>query len=105
MDSRLCSLGTTGHTGFTGTGLWIDFDKGKAWTLLTSRIHPTRHFNSGIVALRQPVGGLVNEPRAHDPEPKDRASEKWKPAFASLTSGLEKIMLKQENRSWNQSGP
>ncbi|AVA25443.1 serine hydrolase [Rhizobium sp. NXC24] len=57
----LCSPGTIGHTGFTGTGLWIDFDKGRAWTLLTNRIHPTRHFDSGIVALRQTVGDLVNK--------------------------------------------
>ncbi|MFS8053142.1 serine hydrolase [Rhizobium sp. BR 317] len=56
----LCSPDTIGHTGFTGTGLWIDFDKGRAWTLLTNRIHPTRHFDSGIVALRQSVGDLVN---------------------------------------------
>lgn len=56
----LCSPGTIGHTGFTGTGLWVDFDRGKAWTLLTNRIHPTRHFNSGIVELRQAVGDLVN---------------------------------------------
>ncbi|TPK91780.1 serine hydrolase domain-containing protein [Mesorhizobium sp. B2-4-17] len=56
----LCSPGTIGHTGFTGTGLWIDFDKGKAWTLLTNRIHPTRHFDSGIVQLRQAVGDLIN---------------------------------------------
>ncbi|MBZ9853137.1 beta-lactamase family protein [Mesorhizobium sp. CA13] len=56
----LCSPGTIGHTGFTGTGLWIDFDRGKAWTLLTNRIHPTRHFDSGIVALRQAVGDLIN---------------------------------------------
>ncbi|TPK33164.1 serine hydrolase [Mesorhizobium sp. B2-5-3] len=56
----LCSPQTIGHTGFTGTGLWIDFDKGKAWTLLTNRIHPTRHFDSGIVALRQAVGDLIN---------------------------------------------
>ncbi|MCA0029974.1 serine hydrolase domain-containing protein [Mesorhizobium sp. B263B2A] len=55
-----CSPGTIGHTGFTGTGLWIDFDEGKAWTLLTNRIHPTRHFDSGIVALRQAVGDLIN---------------------------------------------
>lgn len=56
----LCSPETIGHTGFTGTGLWIDFDKGRAWTLLTNRIHPTRHFDSGILALRQDVGDLVN---------------------------------------------
>ena len=51
---------TIGHTGFTGTGLWIDFARGHAWTLLTNRIHPTRHFDSGIVALRRVVGDLIN---------------------------------------------
>jgi CubicO group peptidase (beta-lactamase class C family) len=56
----LCSPETIGHTGFTGTGLWIDFDRGKAWTLLTNRIHPTRHFDSGIVQLRQAVGDILN---------------------------------------------
>lgn len=57
---HLCSPGTIGHTGFTGTGLWIDFDRGRAWTLLTNRIHPTRHTDSGIAALRQAVGDQVN---------------------------------------------
>lgn len=51
---------TIGHTGFTGTGLWIDFARGRAWTLLTNRIHPTRHFDSGIVELRRAVGDLIN---------------------------------------------
>lgn len=52
--------GTIGHTGFTGTGLWVDFDAGRAWTLLTNRIHPTRHFDSGIIELRRAVGDAVN---------------------------------------------
>ncbi|MFS8046414.1 serine hydrolase domain-containing protein [Rhizobium sp. BR 314] len=56
----LCSPGTIGHTGFTGTALWIDFDKGRAWTLLTNRIHPTRHFDSGILPLRQAVSDRAN---------------------------------------------
>jgi CubicO group peptidase (beta-lactamase class C family) len=55
-----CTPDTIGHTGFTGTGLWIDFALGRAWTLLTNRVHPTRHFDSGIVALRRAVGDLVN---------------------------------------------
>lgn len=55
-----CGLETIGHTGFTGTGLWIDFARGRAWTLLTNRVHPTRHFDSGIVALRRATGDLVN---------------------------------------------
>ena len=55
-----CGADTIGHTGFTGTGLWIDFAAGRAWTLLTNRIHPTRHVDSGIGALRQAVGDAVN---------------------------------------------
>ena len=51
-----CSAGTIGHTGFTGTGLWVDFDRGIAWTLLTNRIHPTRHADSGIFDLRPATG-------------------------------------------------
>ncbi len=56
----LASPETIGHTGFTGTGLWIDFAAGRAWTLLTNRIHPTRHFDSGIFALRRDVGDAIN---------------------------------------------
>jgi CubicO group peptidase (beta-lactamase class C family) len=55
-----CSPETIGHTGFTGTGLWIDFARGRAWTLLTNRVHPSRHFDSGILGLRRAVGDLVN---------------------------------------------
>ena len=55
-----CSAGTIGHTGFTGVGLWVDFDRGRAWTLLTNRVHPTRHFDSGIFPLRRTVGDLIN---------------------------------------------
>ncbi len=55
----LCSPETIGHTGFTGTGLWIDFDRGLAWTLLTNRVHPTRHRESGIAELRRATGDAV----------------------------------------------
>lgn len=58
---EFCSSDTIGHTGFTGTGLWIDFAPGHAWTLLTNRIHPTRHFDSGIIPLRRAVGDLINK--------------------------------------------
>ena len=54
-----CPAGTIGHTGFTGTGLWIDREAGRAWTLLTNRVHPTRHRETGIVALRRAVGNAV----------------------------------------------
>jgi CubicO group peptidase (beta-lactamase class C family) len=54
-----CSEETIGHTGFTGTGLWIDFRRGIAWALLTNRVHPTRHRPTGIVELRHAVGDLI----------------------------------------------
>jgi CubicO group peptidase (beta-lactamase class C family) len=57
-----CSAGTIGHTGFTGTGLWIDFKRGLAWTLLTNRVHPSRHSDSGIFALRPAVGEALFKP-------------------------------------------
>ncbi|ONF96214.1 serine hydrolase domain-containing protein [Sphingomonas jeddahensis] len=56
---QACSPGTIGHTGFTGTGLWVDFERGLAWTLLTNRVHPTRHFDSGIFTLRPETGDAV----------------------------------------------
>ena len=55
----LCSDATIGHTGFTGTGLWIDFARGIAWSLVTNRVHPTRHKDTGIQALRCRVGDLI----------------------------------------------
>jgi CubicO group peptidase (beta-lactamase class C family) len=54
-----CSEETIGHTGFTGTGVWIDCARGLAWTLLTNRVHPTRHRDTGIEALRRKVGDLI----------------------------------------------
>jgi len=54
-----CSPDTIGHTGFTGTGLWLDFERGLAWSLLTNRVHPSRHKDSGILALRRATGERV----------------------------------------------
>jgi CubicO group peptidase (beta-lactamase class C family) len=55
-----CNGSVIGHTGFTGVGLWLDFDRGLAWSLLTNRVHPSRHFDSGIFALRRTVGDIIN---------------------------------------------
>lgn len=56
---QCCSEKTIGHTGFTGTGLWIDIGAQRAWTLLTNRIHPSRHSPSGIDELRRRVADAV----------------------------------------------
>ena len=54
-----CSPTTIGHTGFTGTGLWIDFAGGRAWTLLTNRVHPARWSDSGVIELRRLVSDAL----------------------------------------------
>jgi len=36
------SIGSYGHTGFTGTSLWIDIETGLYVVLLSNRVHPTR---------------------------------------------------------------
>jgi CubicO group peptidase (beta-lactamase class C family) len=56
-----CSNKTIGHTGFTGTGLWIDFKNNYAWTLLTNRVHPSRHKDSKITSLRIKIGDKINQ--------------------------------------------
>jgi CubicO group peptidase (beta-lactamase class C family) len=47
-----------GHTGFTGTSLWIDPEKDVYVTLLTNRVHPTRA-NEAIKHVRPAVHDAV----------------------------------------------
>ncbi|MEA2231593.1 MAG: hypothetical protein QOD83_1409 [Solirubrobacteraceae bacterium] len=56
LSSKRC----IGHTGFTGTGLWVDFDLGIAWSLLTNRVHPSRHAPSVTLQLRPLVADRLN---------------------------------------------
>ncbi len=53
---RVMSPSAFGHTGFTGTSLWIDPQSGAFYVLLTNAIHPTRD-NTAHFELR---------PRFHD---------------------------------------
>ncbi|SEO45369.1 serine hydrolase domain-containing protein [Amycolatopsis saalfeldensis] len=41
-----------GHTGFTGTSLWVEPDRGRYYVLLTNRVHPSRT-TPGIETLRR----------------------------------------------------
>jgi CubicO group peptidase (beta-lactamase class C family) len=45
------SASAIGHTGFTGTSLWIDWERDVYVVLLTNRVHPTRD-NEALVQLR-----------------------------------------------------
>ncbi len=48
-----------GHTGFTGTGLWFDPPSRRFFALLTNRVNPSRHTETGIRELRIAVGNAV----------------------------------------------
>lgn len=48
-----------GHTGFTGTSLWIDPEADRFCALLTNRVHPTRHGGHGITRLRHDLHRIV----------------------------------------------
>lgn len=53
---RLLGPATVGHTGFTGTSLWVDPERQLVIVLLTNRVHPDRN----NLAIRQ------FRPRLHD---------------------------------------
>jgi CubicO group peptidase (beta-lactamase class C family) len=53
--------GAVGHTGFTGTSLWLDLPHRRWVALLTNRVHPTRHGATAeaIKRLRRAVNDAV----------------------------------------------
>lgn len=57
------SVGSYGHTGFTGTSLYVDNKTGVYAVLLTNRVHPTRE-NYGLTPVRREFydtvfGGII----------------------------------------------
>jgi CubicO group peptidase (beta-lactamase class C family) len=54
----LLSARSFGHTGFTGTSMWMDPERGIFVILLTNRVHPTRE-NNAIRAVRARVADAV----------------------------------------------
>ena len=50
---RRMSARAFGHTGFTGTSLWIDPDAGIYLVLLTNRVYPEAGSADGVTALRR----------------------------------------------------
>jgi CubicO group peptidase (beta-lactamase class C family) len=57
---RYFSARSFGHTGFTGTSIWIDPEKGVFVVLLTNRVNPSRD-NQKIGPLRRVVADAVQE--------------------------------------------
>lgn len=68
----LLSSRSFGHTGFTGTSIWIDPERRLFIILLTNRVHPTRE-NNLIREARPAVADAVV--RAYDGFPEPRVSE------------------------------
>ncbi len=59
IESSLVSIGSFGHKGFTGTGIWIDPLSNTYVIILTNRVHPKGKGNSE--PLRAKVLSLVSE--------------------------------------------
>jgi CubicO group peptidase (beta-lactamase class C family) len=57
---RFFSPRSFGHTGFTGTSIWIDPTRDLFVILLTNRVDPTRETNR-YVALRRDVADAVQQ--------------------------------------------
>jgi beta-glucosidase-like glycosyl hydrolase/CubicO group peptidase (beta-lactamase class C family) len=64
----LFSASSFGHTGFTGTSLWIDPERRLFLILLSNRVHPTRE-NNKIRQVRQAAADAVV--RALEPDAKE----------------------------------
>lgn len=56
---RLFPLGSYGHTGFTGTCLWIDPFSKTFWIFLSNRVHPDGRGN--VLPLQSTLGTLAAE--------------------------------------------
>jgi CubicO group peptidase (beta-lactamase class C family)/beta-lactamase class A len=50
-----------GHTGFTGTSVWVDPATRTAVVVLASRLHPDENLKASVTKLRQEVGTIVGE--------------------------------------------
>jgi uncharacterized protein YbbC (DUF1343 family) len=77
----LFPIGSFGHTGWTGTSLWIDPVTGVYAVLLTSRVHPDGSGN--VIGLRSRVASIAAAAVADvAPETLRRASEPFLPLVA-----------------------
>jgi CubicO group peptidase (beta-lactamase class C family) len=63
------SASAFGHTGFTGTSMWMDPERKLFVILLTNRVNPTRE-NQKHVALRRALSDVVNQSIVDMPVPK-----------------------------------
>jgi uncharacterized protein YbbC (DUF1343 family)/CubicO group peptidase (beta-lactamase class C family) len=79
----LFAAGAVGHTGYTGTGLWIDFAQGRFIVVLSNRTHPDGQGDAR--PLRRQVLALVSS--LSPPRPGPAAA--WRPPRSAVLSGLD----------------
>ena len=70
----LAPLGALGHTGYTGTGLWIDFVQGRFVVLLSNRVHPdgrgdAQPLRRQVLALLASLAPPLDAPLRAPPDP------------------------------------
>jgi CubicO group peptidase (beta-lactamase class C family) len=63
-SGKYFSSNSIGHTGFTGTSVWIDLEKNITVILLTNRIHPNRS-NEKIKGFRPKLHNLIMQEFGH----------------------------------------
>jgi uncharacterized protein YbbC (DUF1343 family)/CubicO group peptidase (beta-lactamase class C family) len=83
----LPAWGAVGHTGYTGTGIWLDFTHRRFVVLLTSRLHPDGRGDArplrrqvlALVASLQPPSPQDGEPPLYPqaPRPDDGPAPVW----------------------------
>ncbi len=96
---RLFEIGSYGHTGWTGSSIWIDPFSETFVIFLSNRNHPNETGN--VIGLRRAIGTLVAEAVTDYPFPKTTANQKppqTKPALPSRLDTLNGIdVLKKDN--------
>ena len=84
---ELAPLGAIGHTGYTGTGLWIDFTQGRFVVLLANRVHPDGRGNAQ--PLRRQVLALLSSLAP----PLAAAPRSVPPPLARVATGIDVLRL------------
>ena len=59
--SKLASPATYGHTGYTGTCLWIDPEEQLIYIFLSNRVHPTRSTKLYALNVRSRIQDTLYE--------------------------------------------
>lgn len=58
--SKLASLNTFGHTGYTGTCIWVDEDRDLVYIFLSNRVNPTRSTEIYTLKTRSRIQDIIN---------------------------------------------